>query len=130
MIVALVLTIVAGLSTLLGGLAVFLVKKEKPLWLHVAMGFSAGVMIFISFGELLPDSIVSLGYLPAIIAFFAGVVVIALIDFLIPHCYEEEHKCWIKGGKERFDLKRCGTFIAIGIAIHNFPEGIAVFFPR
>jgi len=85
------------------------------------MGFSAGVMLFVSFAELLPEAMQAIGQLAAFLAFFAGMAAIYAIDVFIPHSFEGE-KC--KDSK----LLRCGTLIAIGIAIHNFPEGIAVFF--
>jgi len=126
MLNALLLTIFAGLSTLIGGLIVFFIKKTKDSYLSIAMGFSAGVMIFVSFVELLPQSINSIGYLPAIISFFVGLIVIYLIDVFIPHSYEAE--CVEDSDRKKINLKRCGVFLAIGIAIHNFPEGIAVFY--
>ncbi|MFH0876354.1 MAG: ZIP family metal transporter [archaeon] len=49
-----------------------------------------------------------------------------MIDIFIPHSYEAENAC--NPEKEKCELKRCGMLIAIGITIHNFPEGIAVFF--
>ncbi len=119
---ALLLTFIAGISTLIGGVVIFFIKEPKEIYLNLAMGFSAGVMIFIAFTELLQESILGIGYGTAIIAFFAGMIVIYLIDLLIPHTYEGETVC------KRNNLKRCGTLIAIGIAIHNFPEGIAVFY--
>jgi len=124
---ALLLTFIAGLSTVIGSFIIFFVKREKDGYLSVAMGFAAGVMIFISLTELLPESIGKIGYLPAIISFFVGSIVIYLIDVLIPHSYEEENAC-NHNTKTWCGLKRCGVLVAIGIAIHNFPEGIAVFF--
>jgi ZIP family zinc transporter len=127
LLTALILTFIAGLSTVLGSLVIFFVKKEKDGYLSVAMGFAAGVMIFISLTELLPESIGKIGYLPALVAFFAGIIVIYLVDILIPHSYEQENACE-PSAKTKLDLRRCGILVAIGIAIHNFPEGIAVFF--
>jgi ZIP family zinc transporter len=126
-ITALLLTFIAGLSTVIGSFVIFFVKREKDGYLSVAMGFAAGVMIFISLTELLPESIGKIGYIPAIISFFVGIIVIYLIDIFIPHSYEQENAC-DPNAKTKCDLKRCGILVAIGIAIHNFPEGIAVFF--
>jgi len=126
MLSALILTVLAGLSTLLGGLVIFFVKKQTDGFLSISMGFSAGVMIFVAFAELLKESIDGIGYFPAVIAFFFGMLIIYIIDLLIPHSYKQENPCI--ESKRKCDLKRCGVLIAIGIAIHNFPEGIAVFF--
>lgn len=127
MINALILTTIAGLATLLGSSVIFFVKKQKPSYLNIAMGFAAGVMIFVSLTELLNESIENIGYLKAILSFFAGIIIIYLIDVFIPHSYEAE-TCSNSSIKEKHKLKRCGIMVAVGIAIHNFPEGIAVFF--
>ena len=119
----LILAFLAGISTLIGGLIVFLLRKTNFRYLCISFGFSAGVMIFISFAELLTQGIKATGFLYAILSFFGGILIIYLIDVLIPHIYEEE-TYERKGGK----LKRTAILLLIGITIHNFPEGIAVFF--
>ncbi|MFH0875366.1 MAG: zinc transporter ZupT [archaeon] len=123
---AIMITFLAGLSTLIGSSIIIFVNNKKDNLMGIAMGFAAGVMLFISLSELLPQSIINVGKVSAIISFFAGILIIYLIDVLIPHAYEEENAC--NPEKEKCDLKRCGILIAVGIAIHNFPEGIAVFF--
>ncbi len=119
----LLLSFLAGISTVLGGLLVFLIRKAKFSYLSVAFGFSAGVMIFISFAELLPQGIKTTGFLYAILSFFGGVFAIYLIDVLVPHIYEEESTTGRRG-----KLKRTAVLLLLGITIHNFPEGMAVFF--
>jgi len=125
--IAFLLTLIAGLSTTIGAFITFFINKKhlgtKFCYLCLAMGFSAGVMIFVSFVELLPESIKNIGFQYAMIAFFIGMIIIYLIDTLIPHVYAEE-----KEDKPNKKLMASGVLIAIGIAIHNFPEGIAVFF--
>jgi zinc transporter, ZIP family len=121
--VALLLSFLAGISTLIGGFVVFLVKKFNFSYLSLSFGFSAGVMIFISFAEMLNQGIMATGFLYSTLAFFGGIVLIYVIDVLIPHVYEEEtYK------NRRWSLKRTAMLLMIGITIHNFPEGIAVFF--
>jgi ZIP family zinc transporter len=109
---ALILTFIAGFSTTLGSFIIFFVKKENIDYLSIAMGFAAGVMIFISLTELLPESIENIGYLKAIISFFAGIILIYLIDILIPHSYEQEDS-----SKSDVDsnskLRRAGILITI-----------------
>src|SRR4030042_498924 len=84
------LTLLAGLSTALGGLIALSIKKTKFCYLCIAFGFSAGVMIFISFTELLVQGIANTSFLIATLGFFGGIFLIYLIDVLIPHTYEEE----------------------------------------
>lgn len=133
------LTLFAGLSTGIGSALAFFTKSTNTRFLSVSLGFSAGVMIYVSFVEILQKARESL--IPefgdkmaawyAVLAFFAGILVIALIDRLIPS-YENPHevrRVEDMGKDEKRDPKlvRMGLFTALAIAIHNFPEGIATF---
>jgi ZIP family zinc transporter len=134
------LTVFAGLSTGIGSLIGFLSKKFNPKFLALALGFSAGVMIYVSLVEIFTkakDSLVA-GYGEAVgnwytvAAFFGGIAVIAIIDHLIPS-FENPHEMRGVCGEgddscgERGKLKRMGIFSALAIGIHNFPEGLATF---
>jgi len=134
------LTLLAGLSTGIGSLLGFLSRKFNPKFLAGALGFSGGVMIYVSFVEIFSKAEESLaqaygakqGTAFTVLAFFAGIALIALIDHLIPS-FENPHEIKnIQGlgkpsatGKSR--LIRMGLFSALAIAIHNFPEGLATF---
>lgn len=127
---ALMITTLAGLSTMIGGAIGFIVKHENLKFFSFTVGFTAGIMVGISFFELLPSGIEEVGFLRACIAFFIGFIFIFLIDYFIPHEYKG-HKEHIKEGKEsKKDKKllRTGLFVALGMAIHNFPEGMAIFY--
>ena len=138
---ALVLSLLAGLSTGVGGLLVLLFRTTNKKFLSVALGFSAGIMIYISFMELLPDAKTHLtlgmgaskGGLLSILAFFIGIVLIAAIDKLVPehenphelHNIEELEKCDINPHAHK--LMKTSILTAIAITIHNFPEGMVTF---
>ncbi|MEA1959086.1 MAG: zinc transporter ZupT [Chloroflexota bacterium] len=142
---AITLTVLAGLFTGIGSSIAFFIRKPRYSYLSFLLGLSAGVMVYISFVELLGTAIEDVGFLTANIAFFAGILVFAVIDILIPHEYEEESVTDARFGpskdqplddsglslgpsaKSAAALKRSGIFIAIGIAIHNFPEGMVTF---
>ena len=127
---ALLLTVFAGLSTGIGSAIAYFIKKPKLSHLSFLLGLSAGVMIYISFMELLPKAIKTVGQIPGLIAFFAGIAVIGLIDMLVPAVENPHHY-------EVFDdsndpphnkaLMRVGLMAALAIGIHNVPEGIASF---
>jgi ZIP family zinc transporter len=119
----LLLTTLAGACTLVGGLIFMLVKRVKRPHLSFFMGLSAGAILYVSLVELLPLSIENVGFCWANVCFFGGMAVTALIDFLLPHDYLGEKV----GGKRNRRLLSVGVLTAIGIAIHNFPEGMAVF---
>ncbi|MFC1559589.1 zinc transporter ZupT [Candidatus Margulisiibacteriota bacterium] len=121
----LLFSVLAGLSTMIGGLISIFFKPDKK-FMTLSLGFSAGVMILVAFVELLQSGIQSIGFLPANIAFFLGMAVMFLIDANIPHDYMAEHNLNAPICRNR-NLCRTGFFVALGIAIHNFPEGIAVF---
>ena len=146
-ITALLLTLIAGSATGIGGALVLFKKKLSSNFLAAALGLSAGVMIFISLAELSPEAqaeIMSIspgtkGKSFVLIAFFVGMGIITLIDFLIPE-YENPHEApglslgektpavdMMEHAGNAAALKKLGIMSAIAIAIHNFPEGIATF---
>ena len=146
LISALILTLIAGSATGIGGALVLFKKKISSNFLAGALGLSAGVMIFISLAELFPEAqaLISDIGLPhgeafVLIAFFVGMGIITLIDFTIPE-YENPHEASglslsdktaavgvleHTGGEKA--LHRLGLLSALAIAVHNFPEGIATF---
>ena len=119
---AFMLTTAAGLSTGIGSTIAYFIRKPKNSYLAILLGFSAGVMIYISFAELLKEAIDKIGFASANIFFFIGFIFIAIIDMLIPHNYIAE-----TSKKNKDALLRTGLFTALGISIHNFPEGLATF---
>jgi len=121
----LLLSLFAGLSTAIGGMLVFLIKDFKKCYLAFSLAFATGVMITVSFIELLPTGIDAIGYTNALIAFFIGAAAAFLIDYFVPHNYIMENVS--KGKDFNPQLFRVGLLVALGIAIHNFPEGFAVF---
>lgn len=123
---ALLLSTLAGLSTTIGSFLGIMVRKPGPRFMTLTLGFSAGVMIHVSFVELLQGGVESIGFGPAHLAFFLGMAAMFLVDVLVPHDYlgQEEHK---GTGMRSSQLMKTGVFVALGIAIHNFPEGMAAF---
>ncbi len=119
------LTLLAGLSTVLGSV-LFLKHFCKRKYLGFMLGLSAGVMIYLSFIELLPEAIKEVGFLNANLYFFLGIIVIGIIDFILPHHYLEEKIC---KRQKIIDPKlfSTGLMVTLGLTIHNIPEGMAVF---
>ena len=138
---AFLLTVFAGLATGVGSLMAFYTKQTNKKFLSAALGFSAGVMIYVSMIEIFVKAKESLqtvhgsekGYLYTTVAFFVGIFIIALIDKLVPKA-ENPHEMRdiedleeAKKARENHSLMRMGMFSALAIAIHNFPEGLATF---
>lgn len=135
---AFALTLFAGLSTGVGSALAFYTKQTDKRFLSGALGFSAGVMIYVSMVEIFAKARESLGevygdtrgYWYTTLAFFAGIALIAIIDKLVPEA-ENPHELHdvkeLEEGQEDKNLLRMGMFSALAIAIHNFPEGLATF---
>lgn len=137
-------TLFAGLSTGIGSLLAFYTKQTNKKFLSGALGFSAGVMIYVSMIEIFVKARASLeavygstkGYWITTLGFFAGIAIIALIDKFVPssenphqirdteEMNESVHEI---SDNENTALLRMGLFSALAIAIHNFPEGLATF---
>lgn len=132
---AFLLTAVAGLSTGIGSLIALLAKKTNRNFLSISLGFSAGIMIYVSFMEMMPTALTGLtgvygekqGALYLILAFFCGILLINVIDFIIPENVNPHEAHGVEDMQKEIQLKRTGIMVAISIAIHNFPEGIATF---
>ena len=120
---ALILTSIAGLSTTIGSLIAFLVKEPSKKFISLIMGFSAGVMILISFVELLNAGIEASTFLIGHIFFFLGMIFMLVIDIGISHKYEFEDK----EKKSNNKLEKTSLLVMLGVFIHNFPEGMATF---
>ncbi len=140
---AFLLTLAAGLSTGIGSALGLMNRRFSPRVLTLALSFSAGVMLYVSFVEIFPkarDSLTAalgpgLGYAATVAAFFAGMGAIALVDQLLPR-HDSPLGSALQAGEgrqvalehtRRAELMRTGLFSALAIAIHNFPEGLATF---
>lgn len=135
-LLALSLTLLAGLSTLVGGALAFVIKRPRRVFLPLALGISGGVMLYISFVELFPHALASVGEAKTVLAFFAGMLFIAAIDLLVPQMENPHHFSGRGRGHGRGRgrgrscngaMVRTGMFTALAITVHNFPEGIATF---
>ena len=128
---AFLLSFLAGAASAAGGLLAFFIKKENLSALAIGLGFSAGVMIYVSFVELLPHAQHALTLLYGtgggpwltVALFFAGIGVAWGVDRCLPPLHVKEESL-----KQTAKLKQTGLFTAVALALHNFPEGLATFF--
>lgn len=137
------LTLMAGLATGIGSILAFFASRTNTKFLSFALGFSAGVMIYVSMIEIFfkaQDALVNelgspKGNWVTVASFFGGMLLIALIDRLIPEHnnphelkkIEEMEKKPVKNAVDDPELMKMGVFSALALAIHNIPEGIATF---
>ena len=122
---ALLLATLAGLSTTLGSLLALVIRAPGRRFMALSLGFAAGVMVLVSFVELLPKGMEVLGFGWGMVAFFAGLGAMFVLDVAVPHSYEGGADTTASGQEGR--LLRLGLFVALGIGIHNLPEGMATF---
>lgn len=144
-VLAFAVTAAAGIATGIGAALGLFAKRTNHLFLAVALGFSAGVMIYVSFVEILAKSRdfladgvgeeSALGWTSG--AFLAGALFMALLYRILPDLELPDPAAPSLASSvtpsqpsQTMDpvLLRAGIFVAIAIALHNFPEGIAVFF--
>lgn len=136
LIIPFLLTLVAGLATGIGSAIAVFMRRTNNKALSFALGLSAGVMVYVSFAELLNESQallsvewgVKLGSIYSVLALFSGILIIGIIDRLVPsgeNPHEAHHAEEIDHKPKK--LMRMGLMTTLAIAIHNFPEGIATF---
>jgi len=136
---AFILTLFAGLATAIGGLIGISPRQLTPKFLSISLGFSAGVMVYVSLVEILPKSrqALELDYTAvnadwiATSALFIGILFSALLDrVLMPisdtHAVHDPKSAQLTA-PPKAKLLRVGLFAAAAIAIHNFPEGLVTF---
>ena len=132
------LTLIAGGATAIGAGLTFVIRKNDFRVLALGMSFSAGVMIYVSFMDIMPMSVEfmggaespmagKLGRAAAYAMFFAGVVAAAIIDYLVPEHVESDKIGGCPHCESKSKTKHAALLTAIAISAHNFPEGLSVF---
>lgn len=135
MLVAITLTVLAGLATTLGAVIATRKWAINRGFTAASLGFAAGAMLFISFTEILDKSRESFmegasetaAVLLSFSAFFLGILITAVIDKAIPKDINPDQLEGANGTKDHSSLKRSALFIGIAIGLHNFPEGFVTF---
>ncbi|KAL6075909.1 Zinc transporter ZupT [Balamuthia mandrillaris] len=130
---SLFLTTVSGLSTGFGGFAVLMFGNPDFWKLGHMLSFSAGVMVYISFMDLLPEAVEEIGFFAANFWFFVGMAVFTVIIWLVPEPdvsalhKKDDDDTSSKASAKHAHLLMVGVIAAVGISIHNLPEGVGVY---
>lgn len=135
---ALSLTLLAGLATMIGAVLATLKRFTSRGAMAVSLGFSAGAILYVSLTDIVGKSLDSftainesdkIGYGMMALAFFAGVLLMVLVDRLIPgEINPDDQEGVIESDRAlKRKLMRGGLFIGLALCLHNFPEGFLVF---
>eukprot|EP00727_Mastigamoeba_balamuthi_P000403 m51a1_g1036 hypothetical protein (298) ;mRNA; f:691014-692651 len=139
---ALLLTTVSGLATAVGGVVIVACGEPSARKLGHMLSFASGVMLYISFADLLAESVADIGFLPANTAFALGAVFFMVVVELVPEPdpsrfvrqqqQPKDSKAAVTPGssalaESKGHLLKLALVTAVGISVHNFPEGVAVY---
>lgn len=114
------LATVSGLTTVIGVLlAIYVTRSIK--WIPVGIGFSVGIMLSIALFELIPESLTSAKPINVVVAISFGSALMGLLHYVIPHTHLFEEKGLIGS-----DVSRTAYLVALGLILHDFPEGFAM----
>ena len=116
------MSLIAGSSTVIGGIIVLMFKRISNRIVSFSLGFASGVMLLVSFNDLFLEAVGLLTHVELMIMFSLGAIVMIALDLILPHV-EPATKV---GSEESSKIMRKGMLIALGITLHNFPEGVVV----
>src|SRR4030043_1326177 len=135
MLTAILLSVLAGRATGVGGLIVINMKGVSKRMLGFGLGLSSGIMVIIGIRDLFGKSVELGNYYFAVISFMAGALFILAIDVLVPHEFifsehgagrKTEAAKQLPSRRAKSCLMAAGIVTALGITIHNIPEGTLV----
>lgn len=121
MVEMLLASLAAGLATVGGAIAVLFIKHIKGRCLSLMLGFASGVMLAVAIFDLIPSAYQRGGWIACLFGFLEGILILALVDYYMSR--------WAMGtplGQRAGPLRKMGYLIALGIALHDFPEGVAI----
>ena len=104
-------------GTTLGGIIGIIIKKQSNKFLSFILSFASGLMMSIVCFELIPESMGISSIQNTIVGVILGIITMLLCDIVV------ENKFSYKKGKS---LLKTGIIVSVGLAIHNFPEGLAL----
>lgn len=126
---ALLATLFTWGVTALGAASVFLTRGFNQKFLDWILGFAGGVMVAASFWSLLAPAIEIAeaqgvtSWIPAVVGFLAGGLVLRIIDSLLPHLHSGAKRSEAEGVKTSWQRS---ILLVLAITLHNIPEGLAV----
>jgi len=108
------------LGTVGGGLIVLLVREIKTKFLSIILGISSGIMTVVIFLDLIPEAQITGSIWSSLTGLFLGAMLISILDMLFPH------QNFVSIDDDESHYLKAGILLAVGIALHNIPEGLAI----
>ncbi|QOR34274.1 ZIP family metal transporter [Clostridium sp. 'deep sea'] len=117
----LIFSTLSGLSTVIGGLlAICFKSKQSKNYIALMLGLASGVMASVVLLDLLPEAIAYTNTIGVIAGFAIGILIMVTLEYLVPHLHKSPKVC------DSNEYLKMGLFVALGIALHNLPEGLAI----
>ena len=113
-------------GTCIGGLVIVLFERPKEVFFHTLTGFAAGVMLAITCFSLIPQAVIEGSKSLMFNGFLGGIVIFVLLDIIISHAHMSGEKNEDASSDKIIKIEKMGLLLAIGISIHDFPEGLAI----
>ena len=109
-------------GTTLGGIIGVIIKKNSNKFLSFTLSFASGLMMSVICFDLIPEALGISNLLNIIIGIIIGIIVMIFCDVVVDKKFNNNKR--FKGDKN--SLLKTGIIVSIGLAIHNFPEGLAI----
>ena len=109
-------------GTTLGGIIGVIIKKHSNKFLSFILAFASGLMMAVICFDLIPEALGISGISNVVIGIIVGIIAMIFCDLLVEKKFNQNSQ--FKKGEN--SLLKTGIIVSIGLAIHNFPEGLAI----
>lgn len=109
-------------GTTLGGILGIITKKNSNKFLSFILSFASGLMMSVICFDLIPEALGISNLANIIIGIIFGIVAMIVCDLLVEKRFKNSNKFV----ENKNTLLKTGIIVSIGLAIHNFPEGLAI----
>lgn len=116
-------SLIAGLATCLGSIIVILLGNPKERTVSIMFGLAAGIMLAVVILDLIPSALEQGSFRQTATGFSLGIILMLILDLILSQIFSPQKKN--NPDKQGYFLKM-GYLVAIGIALHDLPEGIAI----
>ena len=109
-------------GTTLGGILGIVIKKNSNKFLSFILSFASGLMMSVICFDLIPEALEISNIYKVVFGVLIGIISMIFCDVIVQNKFNEKKQEYVKSN----DLLKTGIIVSIGLAIHNFPEGLAI----